>query len=490
MADRYQITKDILDLVDSNPMNNIDIAPIVEKHTSGLDREGQGEPRMAIRTILTELKRDSEIDFNDQFLSNLTTRMAGVYVGNSGMIRSTRKRQKEIEEKKTKEKPNKIQLATRRNILDGFLITRISWHGSLEQSDFLARLYDLSQLPSYDSRYKTAQEDIHKHTVLNNDWPEEWVFTDNRFNILHGSDKEFLDFLCMTLHPTVRSNPDELTTLLEIYTNNLERDGFTIEQTHQLAGRPIFSSSEFNPTKTTSASITGVASIRKAENRKALVVGCSSYQYANVLVNPLNDANEMEEILKSLGFEVLKKIDPTQKELKIIIDEFGEKLKGSDVGLFYFAGHGVQVKGLNYLIPVEANLKTEKMVEYDCVEASRVLAYMEEVRTPVNLMILDACRNNPFERSWGRGIGQRGLASMSAPQGSLIAYSTAPGTTASDGTGSNGLYTEALLNHISTKGTSIHTMFQKVRRDVMEKSKDEQVPWESTSLTADFYFNQ
>ncbi len=139
----------------------------------------------------------------------------------------------------------------------------------------------------------------------------------------------------------------------------------------------------------------------------------------------------MEAILKTMGFEVIKKIDPTQKELKIAIDEFGEKLKGCEVGLFYFAGHGVQVKGLNYLIPIDANLKTEKIVEYDCVEAGRVLAHMEDARTSVNLMILDACRNNPFERSWGRGIGLRGLATMNAPKGSLIAYSTSPGNTAS-----------------------------------------------------------
>lgn len=488
MIDRYQITKEILELVDSYPMNNVDIAPIVEKYTTGLDREEQREPRMAIRTILNELKKGNEIEFPDQNISNLTTTTAGVFVSSSGMIRSTRKRQKEIEAKQSMAEPNQIQLSTRRNILDGFLVTRISWHGSLDQPGFLGRLYDLSKLPSYDGRYKTADEDIYKHTVLNDDWPEEWIFTDSRFNILHSSDREFLDFLCMTLHPTVRQNQDELTALLEIYINNLKRDGYTLEKIGEIAGRPIFGVTEIS--LTTPSTTTTTTTTIKPEIRKALVIGCSVYEHANALVNPLNDAEAMEVILKELGFDVLKKIDPSQKELKMIIDEFGETLKGTDVGLFYFAGHGVQVKGLNYLIPIDAKLTSEKLVEYDCVEAGRVLAHMEDARTSVNLMILDACRNNPFERNWGRGISQRGLATMSAPKGSLIAYSTAPGTTASDGIGSNGLYTEALLNHITGKATPVNTMFQKVRLEVMEKSKEEQIPWESTSLTADFFFNK
>jgi uncharacterized caspase-like protein len=237
-------------------------------------------------------------------------------------------------------------------------------------------------------------------------------------------------------------------------------------------------------------STTTTSTTIKPEIKKALIIGCSKYIHANPLVNPLNDANGMETVLQKLGFEVFKCLDPTQKELKIAIDDFGGQLKGIDVGLFYFAGHGVQVKGLNYLIPSDANLTSENLVEYDCVEAGRVLAHMEDARTSVNIMILDACRNNPFERSWGRGISLRGLATMRAPRGSLIAYSTEPGNTASDGAGSNGLYTEALLNNIESKATPVLTMFQKVRLEVMEKSKEEQMPWEATSLTADFYFNR
>lgn len=381
---------------------------------------------------------------------------------------------------------NIIQLTTRRNILDGYLITRIPWYGNLDQRSFLSRLYNLAALPSTDYRYKSAEEDIYKHTVLNNDWPEEWVFSDSRFNLLHSSDKEFLDFLCQTLHPTVRQNTSELTTLLEIYNNNLKRDNFTIQQISEIAGSPVFSAlATSNIASTTTTTTTS-----KPEKRKALIIGCSNYINSNPLVNPMNDANGMEAALRRLGFDVLKNIDPTQKELKIVIDEFGEDLKDTDVGLFYFAGHGVQLKGLNYLIPTDANLTFEKKVEYDCVEVGRILAHMENARTRVNIIILDACRNNPFERNWGRGISLRGLASMSAPKGSLLAYSTEPGNTASDGVSSNGLYTEALLNNIESKATPVLTMFQKVRLEVMQKSNEEQIPWESTSLTEDFYFNK
>jgi len=393
-----------------------------------------------------------------------------------------------VEGKRKKEKPtpminkNKIELSTRRNILDGFMVTQISWYGNLEQSNFLGRLFDLSKLPSTDTRYKSADEDIWKHTVANNDWPDEWVFTDRRFNFLHVDDKLFLEFLSLTIHPTVRDSQEQVVTLLEIYNNNLSKNGFELYQVGEIAGKPVFGAREIKATE--------AAPVKsQKQTRLALVIGCSEYIHASVLANPLNDANSIEQKLKNLGFDVMKVLNPSQKELKSSIDEFGDKLKNYDNGLFYFAGHGVQVKGLNFLIPIDANLKTERMVEYDCVEASRVLAYMEESKSQVNIVILDACRDNPFERSWGRGISQRGLTTMSAPSGSLIAYSTSPGKTASDGDGSNGLYTHSLLEHIGSKQVTVMTMFQKVRNDVMVKSNKEQIPWEATSLTADYFFN-
>ncbi len=378
---------------------------------------------------------------------------------------------------------NIIDLSSRRNILDAFLVAKLAWYGNLDQVNFLGRLFDLSKINSNDPRYKTADEDIHKHTIMNDDWPDEWVFTDSRFNLLHVQDQIFLDFLCLTIHPTVRDNPEQIVTLLEIYNNNLAKFGFEIIEGGQIAGKPIYTVHKI------SKNIAPIKAKSEKESRLALVVGCSDYHFTGNLSNPINDANSVDLKLKTLGFEVIKLSNPTQKDLKISIDEFGDKLRGYNVGLFYFAGHGVQVKGLNYLIPVDANLKTEKMVEYDCVEANRVLSYIEDSKCEVAIMILDACRDNPFERSWSRGIGLRGLTTMNAPKGSLIAYSTSPGKTASDGSGLNGLYTEALLRHIDQKSITITTMFQKVRTDVIAKSNNEQIPWETTSLTADYYFN-
>jgi hypothetical protein len=380
-------------------------------------------------------------------------------------------------------KVKKIKLDGRRNIIDSYGIAKISWYGNSNQDQFLNRIFDLAALPSYDNRFKTAGEDIHKHTVMNTDWPDEWVFTDARFNILHTDDEVFLNFLCETIHPAIRNNDDEIKTLLEIYNNNLSEFGYEIYQKGKVADRNIYGWQ-------TLIEKTNIVDKIKSDDRKiALVIGCADYTHGGTLANPINDANSIEAKLKILGFDVIKVSNSTQRDLKIAIDEFGDKLKGYDVALFYFAGHGVQVKGLNYIIPVDANLKSEKMVELDCVEANRVLVHMEDGKAKVNIIILDACRDNPFERSWRRGTTQRGLTTMSAPSGSLIAYSTSPGKTASDGDGVNGLYTQALLNHLATKQLNVMSMFQKVRSEVKDKSHEEQIPWESTSLTGDYFFN-
>jgi hypothetical protein len=226
-----------------------------------------------------------------------------------------------------------------------------------------------------------------------------------------------------------------------------------------------------------------------AEKRLALVIGNGNYP-TSTLSNPENDAKAMSVALQKLGFIVNEYENLNQAQIKKAIDDFGNKLKGTDIGLFYYAGHGIQAKGYNYLIPVDAQLKTEEQVEYDCVRADRVLALMETSGTKVNIIILDACRNNPFERSWTRSATGKGLASMNAPKGTLIAYATAPGSTASDGSGKNGLYTSALLETIQIPDITIIQMFQNVRNIVVQKSQEQQMPWESTSLTADFYFNR
>ncbi len=224
-----------------------------------------------------------------------------------------------------------------------------------------------------------------------------------------------------------------------------------------------------------------------SQKRLALVIGNGNY-LGSTLANPENDARAMRDVLLQFGFDVLEYENLTQSQMKKAMDEFGEKLKNYDAGLFFYAGHGIQSNGYNYLIPVDASLKSEEQVEYDCVQADRILALMEGSGSKVNIIILDACRNNPFERSWTRSATGKGLAFMNAPSGSLIAYATAPGSTASDGAGGNGLYTSAILESIRIPDINILQIFQNVRSIVSGKSEGKQIPWESTSLTGDFYF--
>jgi hypothetical protein len=237
-----------------------------------------------------------------------------------------------------------------------------------------------------------------------------------------------------------------------------------------------------------------ISDIRKIfyqkEKRLALIIGNSDYIYGGSLTNPVNDARAMADALKKVGFEVMEYENLKQPDMKKAIDDFGNKLYGYDVGLFYYAGHGIQSDGFNYLIPVEAQLLAYEDVEYDCVRADRILSKMEYASTDVNVLILDACRDNPFERKWNRAAAGKGLAFMDAPSGSLVAYATSPGRTAADGAGKNGLYTEALLKYIQKRGLQIEEVFKNVRREVESKSGGKQTPWESTSLKGYFYFKK
>lgn len=227
------------------------------------------------------------------------------------------------------------------------------------------------------------------------------------------------------------------------------------------------------------------------QKRLALVIGNAHYQNVSALKNSVNDARAIASSLRNLGFEVIESEDVTQAQMKQAISAFGQKLKGYDVGLFYYAGHGVQAKGVNYMVPVEADLKAEEEIEFDCVAADRVLAFMDAAAAKVNLIILDACRNNPFARSWQRSAGGGGLAMMDAPKGSLIAYATSPGRTASDGESANGLYTSALLKFMRNPSLTIEQVFKQVRNEVSDKSGGGQIPWETTSLTGeDFYLGK
>ncbi|SDH32356.1 caspase family protein [Propionivibrio dicarboxylicus] len=219
------------------------------------------------------------------------------------------------------------------------------------------------------------------------------------------------------------------------------------------------------------------------EKRIALVIGNSAYKDAP-LKNPANDARDVAAALRKLGFEVIEKTNVPQKEMNRAIVQFGEKLRADTVALFYYAGHGMQVRGKNYLIPVDAQIQSEASVRVEAVDVDGVLDQL--TISPLNIVILDACRNNPFERRF-RSVGG-GLAQMDAPKGSLIAYATAPGKTAADGDNRNGLYTQELLKHIQTPGLPLETVFKRVRIGVMAASGDAQTPWETSSLTGDFFF--
>ena len=219
--------------------------------------------------------------------------------------------------------------------------------------------------------------------------------------------------------------------------------------------------------------------------RSALVIGNAAYA-SKPLRNSVNDARAMSSTLRELGFSVELLENATQKEMKKAIDRFGEQLRDGGTGLFYFSGHGIQVSGRNYLIPVKYSITSEDDVEYESVDAGRVLAKMKTARNGMNIVILDACRNNPFPSSF-RSASQ-GLATINAPSGTFISYATAPGSVASDGSGNIGLYTGELIRHMKSPGLKLEEVFKKVRADVQKKSSDKQVPWDASSLTGDFYF--
>lgn len=229
----------------------------------------------------------------------------------------------------------------------------------------------------------------------------------------------------------------------------------------------------------------GLSGPRTGDRRMALVIGNAAYA-ASPLRNAANDATDVAAALRSVGFEVVLGVNWGQRQMEDAIREFGEKLKAGGVGLFYFAGHGMQVGGRNYLIPVGARIETESDVAYEAVDAGRVLGKMEDAGNGFNIVVLDACRNNPF----GRGFrdSQKGLAQVTAPTGSFIAYATAPGSVAADGEGRNGTFTAALLEAIGTRGLTVENVFKRVRERVARETSKRQVPWDSSSLVGEFYF--
>ena len=229
----------------------------------------------------------------------------------------------------------------------------------------------------------------------------------------------------------------------------------------------------------------GVKRIQDNTKRYALVIGNGAYK-SSPLKNPVNDARDISQALKKFGFQVTYKKNAGRQTMENAVTNFWKKLRKGGVGLFYFAGHGIQVKGINYLIPVDAKIESEADIKFKSVNAGWILGKMEDAGNEVNIIILDACRNNPFGRNFRSS--KQGLAQMDAPKGSLIAYATGPGHTAADGKRKNGLFTEYLLKHIKTPGITVEQVLKNVRVDVINDTKDQQIPWVSTSMTGNFYF--
>ncbi|KAB2851059.1 MAG: hypothetical protein F9K44_02880 [Hyphomicrobiaceae bacterium] len=232
------------------------------------------------------------------------------------------------------------------------------------------------------------------------------------------------------------------------------------------------------------------------EKRVALVIGNSAYRHSPTLKNPGNDAAAVTNTLKSLGFTVISGIDLNFGSLATTVRDFSRELDGASVALFYYAGHGLQVAGVNYLVPVDAKLAQEIDLSFETLQLDAVLSLMGRVKG-TKIVLLDACRDNPLAASLARslpssrniGIG-KGLANMRAEPGMFIAFATEPGNVAFDGDGKHSPFTEALLKHLPTPDTDLQSMMRRVRADVIQSTGRRQTPWESSSLTSAFLFKE
>lgn len=242
----------------------------------------------------------------------------------------------------------------------------------------------------------------------------------------------------------------------------------------------------------------------KEETRRvAIIIGNGSYLNTSELINPPNDAREMTLVLQTLDFRVHSFVDATIADLQKLERDAEWLLRDADVGLFFYAGHGMQINGENYMVPVDASFDDIADISSQLVSLTRFLKRMEEF-TPTNLIFLDACRNNPLAglvedqmlagRSLKIGSDEsvkyvgKGLAEMEASVGTLIAYATQPGNVAEDGQGGNSPFTTGLLKHIAEPGQEIREILTEVRVSVLDETKKRQIPWDHSSLTEEFYF--
>lgn len=222
-----------------------------------------------------------------------------------------------------------------------------------------------------------------------------------------------------------------------------------------------------------------------APDRVALVIGNNDYSTAP-LKNPVNDAQDIAAVLKRLHFDVIIETDADKRRMITAIETFAEKLKRAEIGLFYYAGHGMQINNSNYLLPVKVQVSSESDVEFEAVNVGRILGKMKSAGSSLNVVILDACRNNPFTRSFRSS--EQGLARMDAPIGTIIAYATGPGAVAADGTGRNGIFTKHLLNSLQHPKMDIQDIFNEAGMGVMKETGNKQIPWTSNTPIPRFYF--
>jgi hypothetical protein len=236
------------------------------------------------------------------------------------------------------------------------------------------------------------------------------------------------------------------------------------------------------------------SSVAQAEKRVALVIGNSAYRNTAPLTNPLNDATDMVAALKRRGFQVIDGFDLDKASFDRKVRDFAAALPGAEVGLFFYAGHGLQVAGQNYLVPVDAKLSTTAALDWEMVRLDLVQRTMER-ETKTNVVFLDACRDNPLSRDLARSMGTRsaevghGLAPVESGVGTLISFSTQPGNVALDGSGRNSPFTGALAKYVASSNESLSDILIRVRNDVIKQTQNKQVPWEHSALTGRFYFS-
>jgi hypothetical protein len=224
--------------------------------------------------------------------------------------------------------------------------------------------------------------------------------------------------------------------------------------------------------------------------RVALVVGAGAYRHAPPLPNATNDASDLAAMLRDLGFRVDLVLDPDRAAMEQAVERFGVAARGAEAALFFYAGHAIEVQGRNWIIPVSAELRTPQQLRFQALELEAVTEQIQQVAR-FSLIILDACRDNPFRQRWpaaSRSAAGRGLARISPAVGTLVVFSTAPGAVAEDGRGRNSPFTSALLRHLPTPGLEVRALFAEVRRSVREATGGAQVPWEESSLEGNFYF--